>query len=351
MASNSDIIRKIIDNLDNMNIDILYDILSILNPKSVYQDHAFCQIIDHNNNKTNCKFGLYESKNITRAQLLYNASVVDPSITLETSYNDKKLCDILQKSLPTTSWVERQNQYSKNLSTADRDILTDYTCKGDNVINSFLRGNIQTSVDILIRYAQNYNYLFSSVLGKGLKTSDISKKGLEFMKSMTYDTNDLLEKLFVEYDPRYVKKDVTIRGLSTVVDKINELIYNSPSVDKEFTVYRGGSDTKYIKIGTNTERGYVSTSTNIIIASMFANEEGLINIIKIPIGSHVLNLTTVSPYSGEDEILLPHKSKIDVYNCKSISFTVLKNDIHPPHNIGCTATWNAVTLCESKLVN
>ena len=87
-------------------------------------------------------------------------------------------------------------------------------------------------------------------------------------------------------------------------------------------VYRGVRKREYI-----TTKSYMSTSIEETTAITFARDNCCMLVITIPAGSKVLNLTELSVFTGEQEILLPRNSELYIVS-ENYNQTYEMNYIH-----------------------
>lgn len=99
-----------------------------------------------------------------------------------------------------------------------------------------------------------------------------------------------------------------------IVDILDKLFASVPVTTSELIVYRGVR--KSIDYTSKPyQTGYHSTSYDLDVAKCFMNEASAFDkllIIKIPIGSRILPIETISCNPSEHEILLPHWTTFDL---------------------------------------
>lgn len=128
------------------------------------------------------------------------------------------------------------------------------------------------------------------------------KNAIQEYSSDAYQSiNDAMRE---SYSPSMSQHDMKI------VNTLDNLFASVPVTTTELIVYRGIRKTvDYTSKSYQT--GYHSTSYDLDVAKCFMNEASTFDkllIIKIPVGSHILPIETISRNPSEHEILLPRWS-------------------------------------------
>ena len=242
---NLQLINKILKNLDFLDINQLNVIYDILAKVPVYQDVKFCDGINglktlNSTDYTDCGLsnnsggvhGHYNTYNkLTEQQVLYYASLSNPNINIHTPYNNK-LCNTLKEIQPSATWLKKQRTYMSTLSESDIEILSGYSRRGDAIINNFARENVKVSIELF--KSVGYQFLFAKNLSEHITVNDLSDIGLENLKKYNNNFNKYKKALsenVVENVVNNIKDDAIIRGLYTVIKRLNIIINNAPPVD------------------------------------------------------------------------------------------------------------------------
>jgi hypothetical protein len=366
------------------------------------------------------------------AQARYYASLLDDSISV--SSKDNEICDIIQQHEPTSDWIQAQINYYNNLSDADKALVKDYTYHGDQILNSYLRGNVEEAIDKYNEYISRDEPIFVEILENLLSYDDLNddskrllnnyaknvgisieqtfknfwekdvKLHAEKIANMQVITTDslrilghlghaqchkivsavrdgnynLLKTLLDSYNNQdrlsmdncmhlgyitlsanlykhplmvklleeragtnvdslgivkilltsYWKKDSLKNALGIVATRLNNIIANSPPLDRDIFVYRGVESIDYLE-KCEIIRGFISTSFDFGAAIQFS-KGGLKNKAKqsenkptsmimlrifIPKGTPGFFISNISKFDEEAEIIFPDKSKICIIEC------------------------------------
>jgi hypothetical protein len=100
-------------------------------------------------------------------------------------------------------------------------------------------------------------------------------------------------------------------GLKTAINMLNDVILGAPKTDKEIVVYRGqGSFKTPVVDGVITLNGFVGASLLPKIAAGFATSpKCCMYELRLPAGTPVLFIKSISGVPEEEEILLPFNSQ------------------------------------------
>lgn len=289
---------------------------------------------------------------LTRGELILYASIFDPSVNWDNT-DDKRLCEIINNHLPTQIWYQKQEQYMASLTDYEMEIIHNYTHKGDKILNTCIRYGINQGIEMLKKMNRNYNYVFSKALAIGVTEADLSDEGREYLKDI-YD--DDFDELLMSYDSNYFKPEVTKNGLENVIGILNKIINESPTVDREFKVFRGmkikSSDLFQDKI--ITPKGFTSVSTDMMVAGIYSTElnerqGGTMTIFTVPKDSHILSIQNVSQYKDEFELLLSSQIKFRVDGCRETSMALLQREWN--RRTQCLDRLDRIDLCYMTIIN
>ena len=112
---------------------------------------------------------------------------------------------------------------------------------------------------------------------------------------------------------KYKKVNQALRSGKKLPDSIKKIVDNIDAIfdmveptTREITVYRGVKrDEDVISNGA-----FISTSYSKTVAASFTNDDCCFMIIKIPVGSKILFVESISNYPEEKEILLSRKGNL-----------------------------------------
>jgi hypothetical protein len=190
-------------------------------------------------------------------------------------------CKKLLDELPSDWYIYRQLDYINNLSDSSKEYLSLYTKKGDSALNFFIRNNF-------ILTDSNRKYM------------DDNRIFLDTMYEYArYKANDLDSILtYEEYLFNFYKK-------------INDIIIESPKLDKKIIIYRGMKKVEHFSGAKNRiyeNSGILSGSLELSVAMGFSGGNFMSKII-IPKGYNVLLLPHNLSHFKEYEVLLRDQTR------------------------------------------
>jgi hypothetical protein len=275
-----------------------------------------------------------------KSQLRYLASVVDPSLKL--NVRDKDACAVLSKYGVSESWYRAQQKYLRDLPINIQNDIFNYSHKGDAIINDYLRGQEAEVLEDLKAMNDNYDFPFSGLLSEALTEADLNDDGIEFMNEVYEgDFEGMLGEVHVEYfHPNAIKK-----AFQHLIYRLNEIIINSPAIEKDLIVYRGVKDRSYLKEGEEVQvQGLISTTFNFQVALDYAygsgDKQGTVLAILLPAGSHGLVLSN-SMYQNESEVILPTGTTFLLEQCH--------NDVPVAHMRPESLRYAAKHICDPSV--
>jgi hypothetical protein len=279
----------------------------------MWQSHGYCDAVKNNDimaiGPSQCYPTWWDSANkFTNGQLKYYASLLDSNIKL--SSTDKQACDLVQKYNPSADWIKAQQEYYNTLTKNDKDILSDYTRHGDEILNEYLRGDTEKIFDVLAEINFWGSDVFNSIMGEMLtyddliddtkieiqkyiedninKNKEIDKRRMNWI-AMGFSPQENPHVFNEQYLPATIddilqqyykdiirfenwKEESILRVLNYIAKKIDEIIKNAPRLDKNIYVYRGVKDIDYLN-KCELVKGLISTTLDFTVALDFATKE------------------------------------------------------------------------------
>lgn len=182
--------------------------------------------------------------------------------------------------LPRLEWIERQIEYFKALPDEDKQILREYSYKGDTILNTFIRTDYTVDYD-LEELSNTSNY---------------------------FAYRERLDDVLIKFHER-----------------INDIIIRAPPITDTMVVYRGAGTDDYIKGNTFESSSVLSTTPLLEIAHGFSSGPGAI-IMKmvLPPGTPALiNFSTRFP--NEYEIMLADGCRFSIEGKYPLKYLTLLN--------------------------
>ncbi|MEW4237112.1 ADP-ribosyltransferase [Bacillus thuringiensis] len=217
------------------------------------------------------------------------ASVLSFGLSMGVSVAQPAFAAPTYEKLPS----DGEQEWQKSLTDEEKEAIRDYTCYGYHWINNYLRPNTgsnrDTNLDMKISNIDN------ALRKASISTDIIVYKHLESGKSLGLDFEAS------KNDKEYIKKAINI-----LKNNINKIIirpdYLSTTLDKTG---------KEIKLG-----GKIRMEINV------------------PKGTHAANVSEISFFPREQEILLPRNSKIKIRDVSTTTeegseIIILKVDLIP----------------------
>lgn len=188
---------------------------------------------------------------------------------------------------PTPQWNIEIKDYIEDLPEYKQNIIYFYQYKGDNVMNQFIRNNL----DINLARKQIYtdgNFMTSYFEEKGIEIERINHQNIE----------------------KYSDEEI-LNIIKEMIAELDDIIKNAPPLDKNIVVFRGQQTLHHHEQYKIYETmGFLSTSMHVDIAKRFAGDNGFVYHIIIPKGVCGLSLSLInylSRFISEKEILFPSK--------------------------------------------
>lgn len=200
------------------------------------------------------------------------------------------MIDGIRKTTPSQSFIYKQKEYIKNLTSEEKALISWYTHKGDGIMNGYLRNNLD------LQKTRREFYLIDLILKTNYNiTKDELKKALNMdeYKTLLFD--------FIKY----------------AIGILNNVILNAPRNDKPFVVYQYADKPNMLRTDNLWENnGFYSTTLEN--ANNFMQDIGAKNMdiyksyIIVPTNTPCLYIANLSKYEDEEEILFPSQNCFEV---------------------------------------
>ena len=182
----------------------------------------------------------------------------------------------------------------------------------------------------------------------------LKKFSTDFPVDEHHDLNDAYQMLYVLllHIFKFIDKWVWKLVFESYINRLENIINNSPSVPQTMIVFRGVHQKNFITENTKNSifrnKGFVSTTVSFqpLLVSTFYHKISKCCILKIKLlkGSKALFVAGVSKWPDEIEFLLPMKTNFVVHDTN--------NDmLHPYYNVALKTICNDVSINKVKVLH
>lgn len=222
------------------------------------------------------------------------------SYILGVDYDDS--CSFIQQYLPSQSYLNLIATYLENYPLFEK-LMMFYQRRGDRIVNSYLRSGFASVMSYIVQNKQLIKEDFIYYTTGPNSGFQLALEGYKYSpEQFIQDLNQLqVESLGLKYQPFF---DQAAQDLQTYILK-------APSTTGELITFRYVYSLDHFNLGQNEItrlEGFTSTSIN----HKYIGCSGVIFKIAfiIPVGSQVVPFIHKDALFGEEEILLPHGSRI-----------------------------------------
>jgi hypothetical protein len=273
----------------------------------MFKQRDFCLAYQSNDTPTDCIINFPQAK--TYRPSFEELSYYSDLLGAEPGSSILEQCNIVNETCPSKDWYHDCIRYVENLDKFHEprnydlgNIMSGYSHHGDVVINEYLRGNYEKSLQSLKQYSSVFGAI-SVPFAKSFWSMWIEKHPSDADRYP-----DDLAKLNV-IDPQKFDVEFRKQFISKVAGILTRSIILGPILDRDIVVYRGMSTQPDVEIpSVHRFRGIMSVSANINEALKFGK---YLMIIVVPRGSNAL-VQRMSRFDYESEILLPHNSTFQI---------------------------------------
>jgi len=237
-------------------------------PKLVYDDYKqYRRSVDPFGVQMDCDLGYVKTPQHFLQERIYKQQIECDTLPIGS------LCALYARRKPNVSWVNECDEYLKNLSRTNQNLVESYTYHGDVVLNTYLRGSRDKAVSMFREY-----------------NPPPFKAYLESHKYVLKDlTDDKVEKI-----------------IQRLCDKLTEIVTNAPRVSKSVRLVRMEKDDGYhqdvIKNNLYETTSFLSTS---IFYGAYNSAFSSMLLIDVDQNTPMLFAGSLSRYRGEYEVLIP----------------------------------------------